>query len=201
MSQQISLVLAEFTSRLDQALEVGLSVYWMVLLTSNGHADASQYPLSSKATARALPRLDEDDRLLPVLDHLSMGFMAGISSEYSYNPDANGGETITAGMVNDLVSRHGPACMRNLNNTLRANKHLKHFGRIQYTLFLKGIGLSVEEALIFWRKGFSAITDDKFNKEYRYNVRHTYGLEGGRKNYSPKECVAHLFLSYGIGSD
>ena len=196
MSQQISLVLAEFTSRLDQALEVGLRVDRMVLPTLTGRADDCNHLPSSQATARALPRLDEDDRLLPVLDHLSMGFMAGISSEYNYNPDANGGETITAGMVNDLVSRHGPACMRNLNNTLRANKHLKHFGRIQYTLFLKGIGLSVEEALIFWRKGFSAITDDKFNKEYRYNVRHTYGLEGGRKNYSPKELVDRLFSSY-----
>ena len=140
-----------------------------------------------QATARALPRLDEDDRLMPVLNHLSMGFMAGISSEYSYNAENGNGEVITAGMVNDLLVQHAPACMRNLNTTLRTSKHLKHFGRQQFNLFLKGIGLTVEEALIFCRKSFSTITDDKFAKEYRYNIRHGYGLEGGRKNYAPKE--------------
>lgn len=116
-----------------------------------------------------------------------MGFMAGISSEYSYNAENGNGEIVTAAMVNDLVIRHAPACMRNLNSTLKTNKHLKHFGRQQYNLFLKGIGLSVEEALVYWRKAFSAMTDDKFNKEHRYNIRHGYGLEGGRKNYAPKE--------------
>ena len=52
---------------------------------------------------------------------------------------------------------------------------------------VKGVGLSVEEATIFWRTAFSKITEDKFNKEYRYNVRHSYGLEGGRKNYPPRK--------------
>lgn len=40
--------------------------------------------------------------------------------------------------------------------------------------------------MVFWRKAFKLITDDKFNKEYKYNIRHGYGLEGSRKNYSPK---------------
>jgi DNA primase large subunit len=75
--------------------------------------------------------------------------------------------------------------MRNLNDSLKHDKHLKHDGRLQYGLFLKGIGLSVQEALVFWRTSFSNITDDKFNKEYAYNVRYNYGLEGNRKNYSP----------------
>lgn len=47
----------------------------------------------------------------------------------------------------------------------------------------------MEEAVVFWRKSFSSITDDKFNKEYRYNIRHNYGLEGSRKNYNPKSFV------------
>lgn len=78
--------------------------------------------------------------------------------------------------------------MRVLQDNLAQAKHLKHFGRLQYGLFLKGIGLSVEEALVFWRRSFSAMTDDKFNKEYRYNVRHSYGLEGNRRNYKPYSC-------------
>ena len=39
---------------------------------------------------------------------------------------------------------------------------------------------------MFWRKSFDRITDDKFNKEYKYNIRHSYGLEGKRANYAAK---------------
>jgi len=84
-------------------------------------------------------------------------------------------------------------CMAHLHRSLRRDAHLKHYGRLQYTLFLKGIGLNLEECLIFWRQGFSKITDDTFNKEYRYNVRHVYGDVGGDSNrrsggYSPYSC-------------
>lgn len=51
---------------------------------------------------------------------------------------------------------------------------------------LQVLGLSIEEAIAFWRKSFSRITDDKFNKEYKYNIRHSYGLEGRRANYAAK---------------
>ncbi|BGP42092.1 DNA primase subunit pri2 [Rhodotorula kratochvilovae] len=161
-SQEYSLVAAEFASRLARGLEL---------------------------TAKALPRLDEDTRLVPILSHLSMGFMAGITSDYSFTSTADG-EAITAEMVPELAVQSFPLCMRNMQDTLKASKHLKHEGRQQYSLFLKGIGLSVEEAIAFWRKSFSTITDDKFNKEYRYNIRHNYGLEGSRKNYTPKSCTA-----------
>jgi DNA primase large subunit len=158
-TQYSSLVVGEFTRRLDQALEL---------------------------TARALPRLDEDDRLIPILNHLSLGFTA---PEYTPSDSTSilSGEPVTAGAI-DGLSQHFPACMTHLHRTLRQNKHLKHFGRLQYTLFLKGVGLSVEEALTFWRTAFSNTPTDKFDKEYRYNVRHAYGLEGGRKNYRAKSC-------------
>lgn len=74
--------------------------------------------------------------------------------------------------------------MKNLHTNLRRDKHLRHGGRMQYGLFLKAIGLSIEEALVFWRMAFSNMTDDKFRKDYAYNIRHNYGLEGHRKNYS-----------------
>jgi DNA primase large subunit len=48
--------------------------------------------------------------------------------------------------------------------------------------------LTVDEALIFWRSAFSTASDDKFRKEYQYNIRHSYGLEGGRRNYTPHRC-------------
>jgi len=162
--EQQSLIVTEFTAQLERALEM---------------------------TARALPRLDEDDRLSPILDHLSKNFVAP-DANYSGSSTAVEGATITARNIDNL-SQHFPMCMTNLHRTLRRDAHLKHFGRLQYTLFLKGIGLSLDECLTFWRQGFSKITDDTFNKEYRYNVRHVYGDVGGDSNrrsggYSPYSC-------------
>jgi DNA primase large subunit len=38
---------------------------------------------------------------------------------------------------------------------------LKHQSRLQYTLFLKGIGLNMQECIVFWRKAFKLVTDGK----------------------------------------
>ena len=164
--EQTSMVVGEFSRRLDAALE---------------------------QTARALPRLDEDDRLSPILKHLSQNFTApGSTYTSDSSVDAEMGGPVSAGQI-DALSQHFPLCMRNLHMQLRKNNHLKHYSRLQYTLFLKGIGLSLEECLVFWRQSFKLITDDTFNKEYRYNVRHAYGDVGGDANrrgrgYTPYSC-------------
>ncbi|CAJ2510492.1 Uu.00g133010.m01.CDS01 [Anthostomella pinea] len=162
--EQASMVVAEFTQRLERALEL---------------------------TARALPRLDEDDRLTPILDHLSKNFT---TPDASYNSSTSSvpGADISARNV-DALSSHFPLCMQHLHRSLRRDSHLKHFGRLQYTLFLKGIGLNLEESLVFWRTSFNKVSDDTFNKEYKYNVRHSYGDVGGDSNrrgggYSPFSC-------------
>ncbi|KAH3920670.1 hypothetical protein HBI56_013310 [Parastagonospora nodorum] len=163
--EQMSLVVAEFTKKLDDALEL---------------------------TARALPRLDEDDRLAPILAHLSQSFTAPDAAYSSSDANIDGLSAIRASSI-DTLSQNFPLCMRNLHTTLRENSHLKHFGRLQYTLFLKGIGLSLEECLVFWRRSFKLIDDDKFQKEYKYNIRHSYGDVGGDANrrgrgYTPYSC-------------
>lgn len=46
----------------------------------------------------------------------------------------------------------------------------------------------MDEAVVFWRRMYgSTMSDDKFNKEYKYNIRHSYGQEGKRANYPPKK--------------
>ncbi|CAO1638125.1 unnamed protein product [Parajaminaea phylloscopi] len=167
MSEQASLVLAEFSNRLLKELEF---------------------------TARSLPRLDEDDRLLPLLNHLSLGFLAGLSSDFTNSSTALIGEDgqaveVRAEMISALVKKHAPMCMRMLNQNLEERKHLKHQGRLQFGLFLKEIGLGVDQAMLFWRRAFAGMTDDKFNKEYRYNIRYNYGLEGKRVDYPARSCA------------
>ncbi len=58
-----------------------------------------------------------------------------------------------------LAKKDYPLCALQLHQSLRAHHHLRHHGRQQYGLFLKGIGLSLEEALKFWRAEFSKVMD------------------------------------------
>jgi DNA primase large subunit len=142
-------------------------------------------------TARALPRLDEDDRLSPILAHLSRSFA---TPEATYDASSSLPSHLQPTAANvDALSTHFPLCMSHLHNTLKANAHLKHFGRLQYTLFLKGLGLSLEDCILFWRRSFRNLTDEKFAKEYKYNIRHSYGDVGGDANrrgrgYTPYSC-------------
>ncbi|KAI9189774.1 DNA primase subunit pri2 [Blastocladiella emersonii ATCC 22665] len=134
-------------------------------------------------TSRFLPRMDEDERLVPVLTNLSKQYLG----RDQYTQSATG--RVSADDVDALAPRHFPLCMRHLHAQLRGNGHLRHGGRMQYGLFLKGIGLPIEEALTFWRRNFRHLTDDTFSKQYAYNIRHNYGLEGKRANYAPYSCV------------
>ncbi|KAG0949161.1 hypothetical protein G6F30_002403 [Rhizopus arrhizus] len=158
MSEQVNIVMNEYQDYLYKSLE---------------------------STAKLLPRIEEDDRLKPILLNVEKQY---VGKSYN-NADVDYSGSVTANEVDTLVKRHAPLCMRHLHDGLRTNKHLRHEGRLQYGLFLKGIGLSVEEALVFWRRAFSDITDDKFQKNYAYNVRYNYGLEGRRVNYNPYSCT------------
>jgi DNA primase large subunit len=81
---------------------------------------------------------------LPVLEHLSLGFLAGVSTDYTTAADGENGEAVTAAMVDDFARKHFPFCMRNLHDSLRQKKHLRHYGRLQYNLFLKVVTFSVD---------------------------------------------------------
>uniref|UniRef100_A0A914V610 DNA primase large subunit n=1 Tax=Plectus sambesii TaxID=2011161 RepID=A0A914V610_9BILA len=72
---------------------------------------------------------------------------------------------------------------------------------IQYTLYLKEIGLPLSEAVKFWSEEYAQKTIKSGKKvglrqhswsqnqrKYEYSLRHMYGLEGGRKNYSAHCC-------------
>ncbi|KAI1315250.1 hypothetical protein EDD11_001082 [Mortierella claussenii] len=166
LADQVVLVLDEFKERLSHALEV---------------------------TGRALPRMDEDDRLMPVLNNINKQYLGR-----EFTTSAVAGE-IQAQDV-DGLKVHMPLCMEHLHSELRREKHTRHGGRMQYGLFLKGIGLSMEQALIFWQTAFGKLTPDQFNKQYAYNIRHSYGMEGKRTDYTPFSC-RHIIQNNAPGPD
>jgi len=95
---------------------------------------------------------------------------------------------VTAKTVHALSARHFPLCMQSSASHLKADGHLKHGGRMHLGLFLKGIGLSLSEAMVFWRQSFTKVGGSAFAKQYAYNVRHNYGKEGKRIDYAPYSC-------------
>ncbi|PIA15282.1 DNA primase large subunit Spp2, partial [Coemansia reversa NRRL 1564] len=130
--------------------------------------------------ARALPQMGEDERLLPVLQNLSSQ-----SARAEYRSPATG--AVSADSV-DAAAANFPLCMQHLHAQLLADHHLRHGGRMQLGLFLKGIGLPLPEALVYWRRAFAGMSDDHFQKGYAYNIRHNYGMEGRRADYTPYSC-------------
>ena len=106
----------------------------------------------------------------------------------SYQEQSNEFGT-TGGLKPNTVATHVknmPLCMVQLHWGLQADKKLKHWGRLQYGLFLKGAGLSMDDALIYFERQFGLAKN--FQKEYAYNVRHMYGKEGKRASYPPYSC-------------
>ena len=89
------------------------------------------------------------------------------------------------------LAASAPLCMRSSHAVLKDKHHLKHNARLQFGLFLKGVGVTLEDALGFWRSEFAkgGRTGEEFEKQYGYNFRHQYGQAGSHKNYSPYGCA------------
>ncbi|TKR92802.1 hypothetical protein L596_007381 [Steinernema carpocapsae] len=135
-------------------------------------------------TVKDIGFIEEEERLLPLLKTMTSN--AYLGKEYK---GEKSDESITAEMIDGLAKKAFPLCMRQVHQYLKTNHHLKHHARRQYGLFLKGLGLSLEESLKFFRQEFTKKIDlDKFNKEYAYNIRHHYGKEGSHTESHAFSC-------------
>ncbi|XP_043469059.1 DNA primase large subunit-like [Leptopilina heterotoma] len=140
-----------------------------------------------------LENISTDERLTGFLKHLPQSFSGMTKAVWST-------ETTPIGMLDELSKISYPLCMRTLHETVRRDHHVKHGGRQQYGLFMKGIGVSLEDALIFWKQEFcQKMDEDKFNKQYRYNIRHMYGKEGKQTSYTPYGCTKIITEMVGPG--
>ncbi|XP_011644831.1 DNA primase large subunit-like [Pogonomyrmex barbatus] len=137
--------------------------------------------------------ISDDERLTKYLTDLPSAFsgMARIVWSTTATP---------IDKLNELSKTSYPLCMRTLHEALYTNSHLKNSGRMQYGLFLKGIGVTLEDALHFWRDTFSKKTDGvAFEKKYAYSIRHYFGKEGRQTNYTPYGCQKIISSSVGPG--
>ena len=130
--------------------------------------------------------LQADTRIAIVIDKLAkMKEVNSLTAGKQF--DIEEGSTTSA-----EVEKHNvllPPCMMLLHRKIKETGHAKHHMRLQFSLFLKGIGLTLEDSLKYWQELFSKkTTAADFQKNYSYNIRHSYGLEGKRVNYTPYSC-------------
>ncbi|MHA1976925.1 MAG: hypothetical protein ACW98I_08515 [Candidatus Hodarchaeales archaeon] len=84
-----------------------------------------------------------------------------------------------------------PPCMLQLYFEFEKTGRLVHVQRLQMGFFLKKLGMSVNEQLHFWyEKSVDNVgqTFSEFQRSSGYQIRHLYGLEGGKKDYNVPQC-------------
>ncbi len=87
----------------------------------------------------------QDPRIGPLLQNMEKQYVGKDFSKQSGQLDK-----LSADQVDAAAETHMPLCMKNLQLALKREHKLKHWGRLQYGLFLKGAGLDLEGALQFW---------------------------------------------------
>lgn len=90
-----------------------------------------------------------------------------------------------------------PPCMLLSLNALFTNHRLAHDPRYRLTLFLKDIGVPLDQTIMLFKQEYSkcgnlgSTCTHNWEEHYRqieYNVRHTYGTVGSKKSYQMISC-------------
>lgn len=137
-----------------------------------------------------------EDRINDFLDKLPEQYLGKefVATQYGDVP-------VDLSMIDTLAKEHFPLCMRRSHLHLRREHHMRHLGRLQYGLFLKGIGLTLEQSLEFWHAEFVIRAGEEGwkKKAYAYNIQYNYGQQGKRTNFNPYNCQKILNLPVNSG--
>ena len=134
--------------------------------------------------SNSFDHISSDSRIGPLLKNMNQQY---VGKDFSKGQSV---DKLTPDKIDAAAESNMPLCMKHLHNSLKREHKLKHWGRLQYGLFLKGAGLELEDANLFWESQFTkAMPHDQFVKQYAYSFRHMYGKEGARKNYTPYSCM------------
>ncbi|CAG9312662.1 unnamed protein product [Blepharisma stoltei] len=136
------------------------------------------------ALKEASKNIITDERLKSIINRIT-----NPDADNVYENKAPKEKFVTLENLDMMAHNHFPPCMKRLFSNIKTNHHLKHFGRLQFGLFLKGVGLSLDDSLKFWRTEFcNKMTVEKFSKEYEYSIKHSYGKAGKMADYTPWGC-------------
>lgn len=94
------------------------------------------------AAARLLPEIENDERIVDMLKGLHTSY---VGKDYTVGSK----DSVPIECIDQLSKKSFPLCMRQCHETLRTKHHLRHFGRLQYGLFLKAIGVTLEDSMRF----------------------------------------------------
>lgn len=140
--------------------------------------------------------LNIDPQARALLDSLTMVYLEHqekIDEEKRKTKMNNDGENNSPYRIdlNNLpeMVKHYPPCMRYMHESLMEDHHLKHQARLYYGAFLRSGGVDMDSAIEFWRREFTKkIPNEKFERDYKYNIRHLYGKEGHKKALTCFSC-------------
>ncbi|KAL6002715.1 hypothetical protein ACLOJK_022934, partial [Asimina triloba] len=171
MNQVVSLVVTQFRSHLSKAL----------VLTNR------------KWTSTI--REQEKDRLTPIVEALSNMYLGPDFSQritLALNMQPKEFTEISLKDIDRIANSSFPLCMRHL------------FDKLALDIFSidteGGVGLKLDDALAFWKAEFSQkVGSERFDKEYAYSIRHNYGREGKRTDYTPYSCQKIISSTPGVG--
>ncbi len=108
-----------------------------------------------RALAEATNQFDmvtsSDPRIGPLLKNMNKQYMG---RDFTKGPVT---DRLTPESIDSSADQHMPLCMKHLHGGLKREHKLKHWGRLQYGLFLKGAGLELEDAVRFWESHFSKV--------------------------------------------
>ena len=165
LDRVVSIIVAKFRSALSRSLAYASGIFSQVVTH------------------------DEASRIGPLLTSMNSAYTGpGGRDATSFGIDTD--NALTSSNVDAMSTQSMPLCMRQLHRGLQRDHKLKHQGRLQYGLFLKGAGMSLEEHTLYFQREFTRImTNEQFNKQYAYSIRHTHGKEGKRATYTPYNCM------------
>jgi DNA primase large subunit len=78
--------------------------------------------------------------------------------------------------------------MHQLTQRLKQVNHLKHEGRRQLWLFLKGCGMESADNQEYFRKHLASKVSASDLKSHMYNIQHAYGMVGKKQPERAKNC-------------
>merc|ERR1712048_966 len=106
--------------------------------------------------------------------------------------DGDPGEKLSLENFEELMPRSFPPCMRRIVERQRdTKKHLKHAGRLQLRPFLKECGFTIDESFRWWKQEIckdAEVDSTRFEKEYVYDIEHTYGKKGHLQGQNAFGC-------------